>query len=186
MKSSAPLRTASNSETADTTQLQKRLDLLRIDDKTKASLALAFPVFQEEIDSIVAKFYDHITAFPEAAAILKSRHQVAALKFKQKKHWSSLFSCAFDEKYVASAVRIGTVHFQHGVAPYLYIAGYTFFHCALIDALTARQSLAADLPRILAAITRVISLDIDLALSVYTREYWRQAAAGPSPHWIDG
>jgi hypothetical protein len=183
MNFAQPQRQQSPLQTAVPAQLLKRLELLQIDRNTETSLAAAFPVVQQELDTIVTKFYAHISSFPDAGSILGSRHQITTLKFKQKQHWSSLFSCKFDQKYVARATRIGTIHFEQGVAPYLYIAGYTFFHCALIEALHARKALAADLPRILASVSRVISLDMDLALSVYTREYWRRTAAGEAPHW---
>jgi heme-based aerotactic transducer len=164
--------------------LQKRLDLLMINNDTKHNLNKLLPVFKEDLDDIVRRFYAHIMSFPDVEKILKSEDRIAPLKEKQKKHWISLFSCRFDNKYVESAVRVGQIHFKHGIAPHLYIAGYNFFHCALIQAVAQRHASAYELTNLCASVTRVISLDMDLSLSVYTREYWRQKSAGNAPNWL--
>ncbi|MDA0664309.1 MAG: protoglobin domain-containing protein, partial [Proteobacteria bacterium] len=114
----------------------------------------------------------------------QARTQIAALKYNQKKHWLALFSCRFDKKYVASTMHIGQIHFHHNVAPYLYIAGYNYFHCALIKIIAKQEALSDDLPTVLPAIAKVISLDMDLSLSVYTREYWRQTENGKDLAWM--
>lgn len=164
--------------------LQKRFDLLRIDSSTKHNLENLIPVFQEELDGIVRDFYNHITSFPEVRAVITSEAQIAGLRVKQRRHWIALFSCRFDDEYVESAIRIGRVHYQHRVPPYLYIAGYNFFHCELIDALSRRHANTYELSHLLSSVTRVINLDMDLALSVYTREYWREKNPENSPHWL--
>lgn len=168
------------------TQLQNRLNLLMVDTQTKYNLETIMPVLDEEIDSIIENFFRHLTSFPQTEKIFKSRTQIAALKYSQKKHWMMLFSCRFDEKYVASAIRVGKVHFQQSVAPYLYIAGYSFFHGAVIKAIVARQAYANELSNILPAVAQVIYLDMDLSLSVYTREFWRPMAPDQTSHWLVG
>lgn len=151
--------------------LQKRLDLLMINADTRYNLRKVIPVFREDLDFIVEKFYTHIRQFPEASRIFTGKAQIEALKKRQKQHWIKLFSCKFDNDYVNSAVRIGKIHFTQNVSPSLYIAGYNYFHCELIAAITKLQSNPRDLSAILTSVCRVISLDMDLSLSVYTQEY---------------
>ena len=151
--------------------LQKRLDLLMINADTRYNLRKVIPVFREDLDFIVEKFYAHIRQFPEISQIFTGKAQIDALKKRQKQHWIKLFSCRFDDSYVNSAIRIGKIHFTQGVAPSLYIAGYNYFHCELIAAVAKRQSNPRELSEVLTSICRVISLDMDLSLSVYTQEY---------------
>lgn len=82
-----------------------------------------------------------------------------------------LFSGEFGDDYAASAMAVGRAHLRAGVPPHLYIAGYSFFQCELQT--LAHKHFASELafPSISAAIVRYIALDMDLALSVYMREF---------------
>jgi hypothetical protein len=46
----------------------------------------------------------------------------------------------------------------------------------LIKLASAHYGASLELPGILASITRVVNLDVDLAISAYTREFWTRAA----------
>jgi hypothetical protein len=102
----------------------------------------------------------------------------------QRSHWIRLLLCKFDTAYVTSAVRVGKILYAQGVAPSLYIAGYSSFHSELIDAVTKCQSNLRDLSAVLTSISRVICLDMDQSLSVYTQENgYKQLPEGLS-EWI--
>lgn len=164
--------------------LQNRLDLLRINADTRNNLREVIPVFREDLDFIVEKFYAHLRQFPEVNRIFTGKSQIDALKKRQKLHWIRLFSCKFDNVYVMSAIKIGKIHYMQNVSPSLYIAGYTYFHCELISAVTKRQSNPRELSAILTAISRVICLDMDLSLSVYTQESGEKKTPRDASEWI--
>lgn len=73
------------------------------------------------------------------------------------------------------------MHYKFGVAPYLYITGYNFFQCELIKLISEDRAEDVDLSSVLTSVIKVINLDMDLALSAYTREYWRDAIKGTEP-----
>ena len=156
--------------------LSRRLALLGITDDTKQNVAMFFPTFVGEVDDIIRKFYAHMLSFPVGKDIFADVDIRGSLERRQKEHWTRLFSCSFDEEYVASAIRVGQVHFKKKIAPYLYLAGYNFFHCELIQLASRTYAGSIGLPSMLSSITRVITLDMDLALSAYTREYWKGTA----------
>lgn len=156
-----------------TPDLQNRLRLLTITDDTKQNLRLFYPVFHQHLPEIVGRFYAHLLTFPAAKRVLGDRDMIDSLKPRQIAHWSHLFSGQIDDEYVANAIRIGQVHYERRVPPYLYIAGYNFFHCEIIKLASENFTKAHELAILLASVTRLISLDMDLALSAYTREYWR-------------
>lgn len=158
--------------------LSNRLALLRINDDTRASIDRFRPVLMDELDWIIARFYRHIMSFPQGQRIIGDESRVPELARAQNLHWTRLFSCSFDDTYARSALQVGRSHLKAGVAPYLYIAGYNFFICELVKLATERFAGDLQLPSILTAVTRVISLDMDLALSVYTRELWRANMQG--------
>jgi hemoglobin-like flavoprotein len=150
--------------------------LFGIDGDTKHNIRLFEPLLHVKLEGIIERFYAHLISFPEARKILERQKIKDHLQPAQEKHWMRLFSCDFDEEYVSSAVRVGRRHYESKVAPYLYIGGYNFFHCELIRTASEHYGRSSDLPNILTAITRVVSLDMDLALFAYTREYWRRGA----------
>ena len=151
--------------------LSKRLRLLGITDITIENIRTFRPTFDRNIDVIIHNFYEHMTSFPDAMAIFLRGHDLSSLKRYQKAHWEKLFGCNFNEDYLNSAIKIGMIHYKHKVPPYLYIAGYNFFHCEIIRFCSIDYK-GLDLPNALSSITRIISLDMELALSSYTKMEW--------------
>jgi len=158
--------------------LTNRLALLRIQEDTKGSVEIFRPYLWEHLPLVIDRFYRHLMSFPEGRQIIGGEHHLPRLKDAQEKHWKRLFSCEFDHAYAESAMTIGRAHLRAGVAPYLYIAGYSFFTCELVRIASDAFSGDLQLTSILTSIQKVISLDMDLALSAYTRELWRAKLAG--------
>ena len=154
-------------------KLDQRLALLAITDETKEHIAAIRPTLDQEMDHIVRRFYRHIRSFPEGKRLIPDDHVEERLRDAQKRHWRRLFSCSFDERYVDSAQHVGRAHLSAGVAPYVYIAGYNFFLCELVNLVVDQYAGGLQVSGILTAVTRLIYLDMDLALSTYTRELWR-------------
>ncbi|MCZ8311785.1 MAG: protoglobin domain-containing protein [Magnetospirillum sp.] len=151
--------------------LSKRLKLLNITDITIGNMRTFHPIVQNNIDNLIAEFYRFIHHMPATAAIFYGYDIERHLKPAQKKHWDSLFSGRFDDDYIDQAIRIGTIHYRRKVAPYLYIAGYNYFHCEMIR-LAALHYSGMDLAELLQAIAKAVALDMDLALTSYTRAAW--------------
>lgn len=154
-------------------KLDVRLALLSISEETKGYVAALKPVLDAELDAILRRFYRHVRGFPEGQALIADDAMEKSLRARQKVHWLRLFGCRFDDDYVASALAVGRAHLRVGVAPYIYIAGYNFILCELIKAVVVHHAGALNVSGILTAMTRVVYLDMDLALSTYTRELWR-------------
>ncbi|MBI1777934.1 MAG: hypothetical protein HYR63_21565 [Proteobacteria bacterium] len=160
-------------------KLGTRLALLAISEDTKAQIATIRPLLAEEMGGIIRRFYRHIRGFPEGKRLIQDDAAEARLSEAQKRHWDRLFSCRFDEDYVASALRVGRAHLSAGVAPYVYIAGYNFFLCELINLIVAQYAGGLQVFGTLTAVSRIVYLDMDLALSTYTRELWRIQTHNP-------
>ena len=90
------------------------------------------------------------------------------LKVRQKQHWQSLFSSAFDENYMRSVSLIGIKHHEIGLDSKWYIAGY-----AIIKAAFAEKILEAPLPlraksALVVTLEKYVAMDMALALSAYS------------------
>lgn len=159
---------------SSTIKLDARKRLLGIDESTIYDVRLIRPFLAEQLDSIMEELYRHLLSFPECSRLLPAQ-ETGSLKMKQKAHWLRMFECRFDEAYAAYAVRIGQVHFERKIPPYVYLAAYNYVQCLIVARITEVQRHRRDLATILSSLSRVITLDIDLALSAYTRAFWKSA-----------
>lgn len=156
--------------------LTLRKQLLNIDENTAHNVRLVAPILRKNLDSMLDRLYRHLLSFPDAARLLPAR-SLGALKAKQAAHWWTMLDCDFDDAYVARAIRIGKLHFDHRVPPYLYLAAYNHMQSLLLACVVSESNLSrGETAAVLSSISRIIMLDIDLALAAYTRALW----SGPS------
>ena len=158
---------------ANSPDLALRMRMLGIGEETYQAAKLFSPVFVPNIGRVARGFYKKMLGFEEVRDALAGIDVENSLEPRQIAHWIRLFSCRFDRDYVEHAVRIGEAHFQRGVAPHLYIAGYNYFQCELVGLATRNFRNARELHDIITAIVRLAALDMDLALSVYIRAHWQ-------------
>jgi len=155
-----------------TTDMRKRLMLLGITSQSQMRIRHFNPVLVTNIDKIIRRFYEHILSFPEAASLLTKVDIKGRLIPAQREHWLQLFKCEFSDEFVNRALRIGRIHYTNRIPPYLYMGGYNYFLCAVLE-MAAQHVRGLDLPELLADITRLVTLDMDLSISAYLREHWR-------------
>ncbi|MEQ9608247.1 MAG: globin-coupled sensor protein [Kiloniellaceae bacterium] len=157
----------------------KKLAYLRIDDETRALLSAFQPVVEKLIPTVLDDFYAHITKEDSLKAMFANQAHMQHARDAQAKHWMGMFSGKFDDAYFASVERIGKAHCQLGLQPGWYIGGYGLVKQALIEAVLTMATKGAgfggkrkvqNASRLIQAIDKAISLDMDLAISVYLAE----------------
>lgn len=153
--------------------LKHRISLMSINQRTVDVLHRIAPFIETCLSGIIEDFYAHMQKFPEGRKLFSNPAQVTGLKNHQQGHWIRLFNVQLDEAYVEETVRIGMAHYRGRVAPHLYIAGYNFFEAALLKRVATRYQNDPQMPLMMEAISRVIGLDMDIAMSVYLRELWK-------------
>ena len=158
------------------------VSFFEIDPQMLACLHELRPLIEKVIPTILHQFYSHVDNQPELSKLFGTgalqkvaiTHAAAA----QHKHWTNLFSGGFDEGYLASIQRIGKVHYQKGVDPRWYIAGYSFIANRLIEAVVHQTAMEIPssktefekLIQRLKALNKAVMLDVALSLSVYLEE----------------
>ena len=156
--------------------LAHHLSLMGINRNVMASLRYVEPFIESCMDDIVERFYAYMQSLPEGRKVFSDPAFVAHLKKLQRMHWMLMFKGKLGEDFQQRCYHIGSGHHKKGIAPHLYLCGYNFFQCEMIRVVSEKYRHDSRLAEILDAITRVISLDMDLALSVYMREMWRNKA----------
>ena len=157
----------------------KKLAYLRIDDEARSLLSEFRPFVEKLIPTVLNDFYAHISEEDELRSMFVNEAHVTHAREAQAKHWMRMFSGKFDDEYFASVSRIGKAHCQLGLQPGWYIGGYGLVKQALIDAVLSDAVNARSLnakgrvkkaSKLIQAIDKAISLDMDLAISVYLAE----------------
>ncbi len=164
---------------SESVERAKKLAYLRIDDEARSLLSEFRPIVEKLIPNILDDFYRHIMQEDELRTMFVNEAHVTHAREAQSKHWMRMFSGKFDDEYFASVHRIGKAHCQLGLQPGWYIGGYGMVKQALIEAVlneaVKTRSLNAKGPvskasRLIQSIDKAISLDMDLAISVYLAE----------------
>ncbi|MBP7670316.1 MAG: hypothetical protein KA106_03540 [Ferrovibrio sp.] len=158
---------------ADRIDLGKRLVRFGITATTRQNLRLVQPILSQHLVGITGRFYDFIHRFPEAQSILMP-HDSTRLRQSLHRHWLVVFDCQFDRDYLVEALGVGHAHYRAKVPPTLYMAGYNFFLGDLLR-LAALEFKGGDMAAATASISRVINLDMSLALTAFLVDTLRGA-----------
>jgi Protoglobin len=139
---------------------------LGIDTRAELLAERLWNLLQDSVEEIIAGFYNNTRH--SSAGLMLDEATIERLKLRQKQHWQSLFSSAFDERYVRSVSMIGIKHHEIGLDSKWYIAGY-----AMIKAAFAEKILEAPLPlkaksALIVTLEKYVAIDMALALSAYS------------------
>ncbi len=157
--------------------LKERLAFTGIREDDVKLLGIIRPVIEKELPRLVSVFYDHMRGWPSLTQMFNGEKGMSSAAGAQVSHWKRLFSGSFDDAYFESVRRIGLIHSRIGLKPQWYIGGYAFVASQLLAAINTHYSRSLnqlrsrrEAPQVIAAITKVIMLDMDLAISVYLEE----------------
>jgi hypothetical protein len=139
---------------------------LGIDTRAELLAERLWYLLEESVEQIIDGFYNNTRN--SSAGLMLDEATIERLKVRQKQHWQSLFSSAFDEKYFRSVSMIGIKHHEIGLDPKWYIAGY-----AVVKAAFAQKILEAPLPlraktALIVTLEKYVAIDMALALSAYS------------------
>jgi methyl-accepting chemotaxis protein len=156
-------------------QLDQRLSFMRFDQRSRAALLAAKPVLDEAIPSALDGFYEQLRGFAETRDLFKGGRGESA-HARQVSHWKRMLSGDQGADYLQAVDRIGQSNAKAGLEPRWSIGGYALVLDKLIHAVLGKKSKsglfgggkadegAADQ---VAALSKAVFLDMDLALSAY-------------------
>ncbi len=162
---------------SSTHSLQERLAFLGLDDEIKATLREAQPFLDKALPAAVDAFYLRLQRWPELVKMFGSTQTMRHVAEKQLQHWRMLFSCRFDESYLASAKRVAGTHQRIGLDLFWYHSGYVLVQNGLLEAAAHQYSsrlkpaeAQAKTARLLRALNTVTAFDLGLGTSVFLDE----------------
>jgi diguanylate cyclase len=148
-------------------EIAHRKRLLDFTPQDAARLGRAGPLIREDVDAIVAEFYEHQIAIDELALIIGDSDTLRRLRDAQRGYIHSLFSGYYEEEYVNSRLRIGLVHKRIGVEPKHYLAAVKLLKEMLRAAIKHRMTDPHELAGTLEALDKLLYLDMQLVFDTY-------------------
>lgn len=156
--------------------LKDRLAFFRFTEEDRALAGSVWPAIQAELPRIMTGFYAHVKTVPHLAEMV-GNHE-ARLISAQMSHWEMLFSEGPGDEYLERSIRIGHAHVRIGLEPSWYIGGYSFAMTEITQILMKKRLMTASRrAKVMAVITKLVLLDMDIAISTYHQELVENAVA---------
>ena len=148
-----------------------RKAFLLLTEEDEQQLKLLQPLMERHVDDLVEAFYQHLLGFGDTRHLLTDELITTRLKDAQKRYLRSLVSGPYDEGYRESRVKIGQVHDRIGLTPQWYLGAYSLY-LTLLQPLVLQEfrHRPTDAESVLSTLTKVIFLDIQLAIDAYIQK----------------
>ncbi len=112
--------------------------------------------------------YDDFVQFPPTADLLRDTQRVRRLKHSQAQYFDSLTDGEYGWEYVRNRLQVGVAHQRAGLATKWYLGAYSKYLNALLHYLgEIPDAEAADSQPVMAALIKIIFLDMGLAMDAY-------------------
>ncbi len=148
----------------------KARDSFFIDERTFANAQSGYKAIEHDIPVILAEFYEVLLRHPVGKELLEQSSGIDHLKDAQTKHWEAVFKTYDPQDHEKRARRIGEAHSRVGLRPDLYLGGYALVLGKIAKAILIREKSRERAAELLDGIIKVICMDVDAALSIYTSE----------------
>ena len=157
-------------------QVASRLRFMGIDDAQRQTLAKVQPMISSMIGGGLDRFYAMARATPDTSRMFRDDAHMAKAKASQEAHWLRISSGKFDEEFLSSVRRIGSVHARIGLEPRWYVGAYALVLEQLMHGVAKRcspwrrllslfRTPSAETASI--AVVKAALLDLELSISIY-------------------
>jgi len=154
-----------------TNDIRERLEFLKIDQETRATLREFRPLLERNLPAILGRFYDWVGPHPKLHPLFDGQSSLERARAAQAAHWRATFEGHFDDAYVERARRIGQAHERTGLEPRWYVGGYALVMQELMAVAVAEYRRKPEkLVACMKAITKAVFLDMEIAISIYIDE----------------
>ncbi|WP_417670828.1 protoglobin domain-containing protein [Roseibium sp.] len=146
--------------------IEARRAFYQVTDAELQQAKALWPVIDAHLPEILSDFYAHVKTVPHLAQLVGSEDK--RLIMAQKAHWENLFTSGLSEGYFESAKRIGLAHVKIDLDPTWYIGGYNFVIGRITEIMMRKHRFSVKKGiQALNVVTKLIMLDMDLAISTY-------------------
>ena len=127
-------------------------------------------LFDSQIEGLVEDFYRWLSAKDEYQIFFgNSPTTLARVQKLQAGHWRGLFKASLDEGYFSSRRHIGAVHARIDLPNDIYCAGMSMSGRVMVERLRAMKPRPANVDAMVAALTKLVFLDLYLVIDEIAR-----------------
>ncbi len=149
-------------------EVAKRKAYLQITPDDERRLRDVHPVLKRHSREVIDRFYEFLLSHDHTRTMLSAPGLIDRLKGLQQRYFEELTGGVYDIGYFENRLKVGQAHERVGLSPEWYLGAYNQYleivTRVLGDELKGR---AKDLVDHLASLTKVIHLDMSLALDAY-------------------
>lgn len=146
--------------------MEELIRFLAIDLKDRRNAEDFWPLIEYPLDGIIDNFYADIRR--SSIDFVLGDQTIDHLKIKQKEHWRSLFGSRFDQQYFNSASLVGIKHYELGLDPKWYIAGYAKIKSDITEIILESPLSPPAKLEFVKTLDKYVALDMAIAISSYT------------------
>jgi rsbT co-antagonist protein RsbR len=134
------------------------------------------PVALQYADEVMEELYGRWLQFPELKRFFPEAATLSRVKAMQRQYFVSLTGGEYDAAYLAHRLRVGAVHKKIGLTPEWFMGAFSIYlELVLPRVLRAFEYDRVKQARAVTALTKLITLDEQLALAGYFAETAGQA-----------
>ncbi len=140
------------------------------------------PVALQYADEVMEELYGRWLQFPEVRRFFPEPATLSRVKALQRQYFVSLTGGEYDAAYLAHRLRVGAVHRRIGLTPEWFMGAFSIYlELILPRVLRAFEYDRVKQARAVTALTKLITLDEQLALAGYFAEAARHAPPAMLP-----
>jgi hypothetical protein len=150
-------------------ELEYRKSLFSFTEGDASALVAFGHKMDENIDSVVARFYEQQTSNPDIALLIGDADTLMRLQTAQRRYILDLFSGKYDLEYVNNRLRIGLVHKRIGVEPKLYLSAVFALKQMLLETIGGTMSTDTECHATKSALEKLMQFDVTFVFDTYVR-----------------
>lgn len=149
--------------------IEQRLRFFMFDDDTVQTLRQAEDIFNDSIDDLLDRMYNHVLAQPELKSLFPDEESIERARNAQKLHWQRiLFSKGFGETQFEETKKVGQTHLRVGLECSSYMSAYCLMLNEFIELIIQQfKGDAKNLTKIVQALNKAIVLDMSFVVEAY-------------------
>ena len=150
--------------------IKDKINMLNLSEEDLKIIKSLQPIVKENISLLVDSFYERILQVPELNTIINTHSTLDRLRNTLSGHIVELFNVKFDSSFLEKRLQVAKIHFHIGLKPAWYMGAFQSITESLIDIIYSSLSNKNEIPPIIKAITKIISLEQQIVLEQYENE----------------
>lgn len=150
-------------------EIRQRKALLGFDADDESLLAKSLAWIDEDIETIIERFYDKQIEIDEVALIIGDADTLGRLKNTMQGYVRELFCGKYEFEYTNSRLRIGLIHKRIGVSPKYYLSALLSLKQNIFSVLEQNVKDTITCESIKKSLDKLLMLDSQLVFDAYFR-----------------